>query len=1160
MTRTLYRSTLRHLRGLTAAVPPDAELVKRFALDRDEDAFAEILRRHGAMVFATCRSVLHCEQDAEDAFQATFLLLARKADTIRQPEAIAGWLHGVARRLSLRRRDSIRVRQRYESAVSPPEPSTDDMTWRELRRVLHEEIERLPDVLRIALVVCYLEGLTQDEAAARLGCPVGTLKSRLDQGRKLLRTRLARRGLGPMAVLSASVLPSLLGAAVSPSLTIHTLRAALTPAAGSAAVEELVRDGLRLLAPGREVMIAWLFAVVLCCVSYAVLTLGASPAADPPAAPKPEKPRTDLHGDALPEGAVARLGTLRLRHETRVGNVALSPDGKKLARSGKDGTIRVWDTSTGKELHRLAGGHELDCARAIFSPDSKHLASCGAFGEVRIWDMATGKLVFVPENAQPIGKPRDPKRITLHGMAYSADGKLLAGMATARGISVWDAATGKEVGLLPMTVVGRVERMRFLTDGRLAGLTRGNDSAVTLGIWDTKTHKQETELLLTPPIQPAVRPEGGRPVREIPRGSESRTFDVSPDGTKVIGVGNGPPYKVQERWVWTGAATIWDVASGKQTAHWKLPQSPRGVVFSSDGKTIACSQQECVQILDAETGEELRRVQGWHSPGNHRTSAGQVAFSADGKTLATDIGQALWVIDVSTGKRRPLPGGHEGGVDALIYSPDGKTIASASSEDDSVRLWNAATGEELRKFDGERTGFHSVLYSPDGKLVLAGGRTDTVRRWNLDTGKRLEDLPGKAGADKLAPDRVYYLATTADGKRLITVAPTDPKADNNPEAIVHELPAYREIARWEIQREGRLAPAPEGVLEYDSKRVILRDPDTGKTRWTFEPRLPPNEGMAGPCVLSPDGHLLATGYGVVHNRWSLDKPRLRIWEIASRTPCFEVQIKLGGVSCTAFSPDGRLFTAAIDDQGAASAGHGVPRSRFREVFQDNDPRTPIPFVLVWDLAQLREPTRFDPESFVGTLAFSPDSKRLTSGLMNTTALVWDVAGLGRIAAPDLEQAWVDLAGDASKAQPAVRRLARPPAEAIPFLAARVQPAATVDAEKVCAALVRLDSARFAARQSALAELKTYGDRITPLVREALKAPKLSREKRLALEELLGVIEDGTLVPERLRIVRAIQILELAGGAEARKVLERLAQGSEHARETREARASLARKR
>jgi RNA polymerase sigma factor (sigma-70 family) len=215
---------LDHIRRLGG--PADAQLLQRFTAHRDEAAFALLVRRHGPMVLNVCRAVLHNEQDAEDAFQATFLILARKAASVRRPEAIAGWLHEVAHRVALKAQACANRRRAREGQVTPMTPAdpTLDMTLRDLHRVLHEELHRLPDLYRLPLVLCYLEGRSQEEAARQLGWSKGAFRGRLDRAREMLRRRLVARRVTLSALLCAtavtprSAAEALLGSAVAAAL------------------------------------------------------------------------------------------------------------------------------------------------------------------------------------------------------------------------------------------------------------------------------------------------------------------------------------------------------------------------------------------------------------------------------------------------------------------------------------------------------------------------------------------------------------------------------------------------------------------------------------------------------------------------------------------------------------------------------------------------------------------------------------------------------------------------------------------------------------------------------------------------------------------------------------------------------------------------------
>jgi RNA polymerase sigma factor (sigma-70 family) len=225
-----------HLRRMAAtnghAGPTDAQLLERFVSDRDQAAFELLLWRHGAMVLGLCRRILRHEQEAEDAFQATFLTLARKGRSVRGG-AVAGWLHTVAYRVALAAKARVDRRAERETPLADQYHRIGDAAaeWRDIRPILDQEIARLPDHYRLPFVMCYLEGLTVDEAAGRLGRPRGTIGVRLARARERLRIRLSGRGVGLGAAALTTALTNEAAAALPAALLSSTLRLAVGRAA-----------------------------------------------------------------------------------------------------------------------------------------------------------------------------------------------------------------------------------------------------------------------------------------------------------------------------------------------------------------------------------------------------------------------------------------------------------------------------------------------------------------------------------------------------------------------------------------------------------------------------------------------------------------------------------------------------------------------------------------------------------------------------------------------------------------------------------------------------------------------------------------------------------------------------------------------------------------
>jgi RNA polymerase sigma factor (sigma-70 family) len=309
---------LRRLRGASAArggeEQTDAELLRRFVAGQEEAAFEALVRRHGPMVLGVCRYLLRDAHDVEDAFQATFLVLVSKAAAVGRPALLANWLYGVAYRVASRARArACRRRGRETRGVEMAEakPGAEAIAP-ELRPILHEELNRLPEKYRTPVVLCYLQGKTNEEAARQLAWPVGTVKGRLTRARELLRTRLTRRGLALSAGALAAVLTQQ-SAAVPPALSAATVQAAILVAAGQAAAAGAVPARAAALSRGvlQTMFLTRLTAACAVLLSAGVLAAGAGlfayrnltePTAGPPRVAG-DKAKSDKQGRADQQAA-----------------------------------------------------------------------------------------------------------------------------------------------------------------------------------------------------------------------------------------------------------------------------------------------------------------------------------------------------------------------------------------------------------------------------------------------------------------------------------------------------------------------------------------------------------------------------------------------------------------------------------------------------------------------------------------------------------------------------------------------------------------------------------------------------------------------------------------------------------------------------------------
>jgi RNA polymerase sigma factor (sigma-70 family) len=382
-------TAFRHLRGLfggrSVVALEDSQLLARFRLDGDEAAFEALIGRHGPMVLTICRAVLRNEHDVEDAFQATFLVLARKAGSIRGSEALAGWLHRVAYRASVQAsvEQTRRRRKEAEAAMARGNASGIDQQS-ELAALLHEEIDRLPESHRLPVVLCDLEDLTYEQAAEQLGWTVPTLRNRLAKARQRLKDRLARHGMIAPAIVAAP-------ASVPPALARMTLSAATggSASAGATLLTHLILKGMLMT---RLKLISTAALAALALASAGVFTYAGRPADDP-------KPTTEARAGAVlqlepavdePAGLVEIRGlvvdpagkpvagakVLATRREARP-EATSGPDGRfRLLVPPHDPLLRDSEYGPYPRLSALAPGFGLGWAKDAFKP--------GPSGEVTI--------------------------------------------------------------------------------------------------------------------------------------------------------------------------------------------------------------------------------------------------------------------------------------------------------------------------------------------------------------------------------------------------------------------------------------------------------------------------------------------------------------------------------------------------------------------------------------------------------------------------------------------------------------------------------------------------------------------------------------------------------------------------------------------------------
>jgi WD40 repeat protein len=829
----------------------------------------------------------------------------------------------------------------------------------------------------------------------------------------------------------------------------------------------------------------------------------------------------DRYGDSLPDGAIARLGTLRFR---RAGgwltHVAYSTDGKTLAcASGYEGaSVSIFAADTGVELRRFAA-HGDRVTSLAFSPDGKFLATSSGT-KVELWDPTTGDKVRDFDGA---------------AWAFSADKKTLVIIAGGEFV-FHDIATGKV--LRGVAIGGNagfaggkgVWALACAPDQTCLATARAKDDAVR--IWDAVTGKQLHALA----------------------GHGADSYDLhthiafAPDSKSLVSTD------------WD-AIRFWDLASGKQLKKWD--KSFGRAAFAPDGKKLAFSGSGRLHLWDTDGASPASLLDGIAYEINH------LAFAADGKRLAASTYKAIRQWDIPARRELRSFHGHSDPVESLTFSHDGKTLVSAAV--DSTILWDLDRYQERRRLvsgssmypvqvgvapDGKTQvmpdesgtpwlidletgkrkcrleggmGTHNILWSGDGKYLSVPDKDHVIRVHDAATGKRLWQVSAvtKAPAAQVLPD-----AFTPDGKFLVVWC-NSPAHYSIHAAATGELvkPFAGETVKW------GLVASPDGhTLAMTTMTDTIRLWDLAKER-----ELP---GLKGPYAssqalsFSPDGRYLGV-WASLRGSKSADS-YFFLWDVARGRLCPQFGETQGRMHRVAFAPDGRSVVI-VDWEG---------------------------HLRLWETATGLERATFDHDDSSHRhghrLAFSTDGRLLASAT-ESAVLVWDLTGrapdgrwrAARLSEKQLLSAWNDLAGaDARQAFRSMWLLTADPEQSVSWLRKRLQPVILPEAKELQKLLDQVGSPRFETREQAMRSLARMGEAAAPALAAALAAgPPVEARRRF---EQLREQWRGPPVGVELQTLRAIEALEHIHSADARKVLEMMAGGARDARLTREAAAALAR--
>jgi WD40 repeat protein len=830
-----------------------------------------------------------------------------------------------------------------------------------------------------------------------------------------------------------------------------------------------------------------------------------------------EEPRVDHFGDALPPGAIARLGTVRWRHGDGASFVSFLPGGKEVLSVGRDDFVRFWDAATGKEVRQFRigpenrGGNPVAAAGAALSNDGKVLAVSTPANQVRVYETASGKELW-NINAQDGW-----------GLSIAPDGKTLAVQERSGTIRLIDVATGKPIRKLAENVI--------------------EDRAYRISARGYPAFSPDGKVLVSAAPMRSARMAGGLIMWNVATGKEIRRIEgnnrfaagaaaFSHDG-KLLAWANG-----------NGSIVVADASNGaelRQLARTAGPFIPGALVFAPDDKTIAALDVmgRNAVIWNATTGKEERaftsqlprRAVSVALPG-----LGTASFSPDGKRLVVGSPRsAIRMLNVETGEE-DSHSGHQTPIVQIGYNADGKTVASADANGLAI-AWDPAHAKEVGRVKPEQD-HQGVFLSPDARFLMTHTGRGQLALHDFASGKRtvlslqqsfpFTSVPAVSPAGRLiaasvsndsAVDIVLFDAATGKERSRFAL-PFNAEVDDGR----FGLPARR-VHSMQFSPDGRQLAA-----HYDFERIMVWNLAAGREQCRISL---PQRASGVTFAFSRDGKTLAVDNGG-------DTPGL--WETTTGK-----ERRAARGRAVPQPQDARLARLRV-----APSRLGVPISMHTvAISADGRLLAHAPFgdvVHLWHLGTDKELGQLKGHrAEVTALSFASDGNTLASGSADTTVLLWDVkqfaaSAKSRTAKLDPDARWTDLIGeDASRAFDALHEFAAAPKQAVEHIEKNLR-VESVDTDSIQRLIADLDSEQFTVRKKASVELERMGQPALALLRQALENDP-TPEARKRIEELLKKGDQVTPRGETLRSLRAIEVLETIATSEAKRVLQKLAKGT-----------------